>query len=200
MWIKRIFLTFIVSGLMILAGCSQNAVKETDAEQSVKPQVVLAEADKKIYRQALVALKNNKLPDAEKVLDQLIKKYPEASGPLANKGILLVRQNKPDEAELMFIEALKYNPKLVQAMNHLAVLYRKKGKFTEARELFDAAIATDPYYNVAYYNLGILYEIYLQNPEKALENYRLYLDLKKGEDKEVSQWVSLLQRQISQAR
>jgi len=89
---------------------------------------------------------------------------------------------------------------LVQVRNHLAVIYRKKGKFSKAKDMLDAAIATDPYYANAYYNLGILYELYLQVPEKALENYQLYLDLKKQGDKRVAQWVSLLQRQLKAAK
>ena len=76
------------------------------------------------------------------------------------------------------------------------MLFRKQGRFTDARHMLEQAIVSDPYYALAYYNLGILYELYLQEPEKALENYQLYLDLMKQGDKQVEQWVSLLQRQI----
>lgn len=200
MFSKRNLVISLAACIFFMSGCSQNAVKPAAEVTAEKPLVVLAAADKKIYTSALNALKAGKLDTAEKSLDSLIKKYPQASGPLANKGILLVKKDQLKQAEAMFKTALEHNPKLVPAMNHLAVLYRKQGRFNEAREMFDTAIATDPYYNLAYYNLGILYELYLQNPEKALENYRLYLDLKKGEDKEVAQWVSLLQRQIGQAK
>jgi len=180
--------------LVLLSGCAQEVVREV-AKPS-KPQVVLAAADKQAYKQALGYIKSKKLKQAESILNKLLKTYPDAAGPLANMGIIYVRKNKLDKASEYFVKALAVNEKLVQVRNHLAVIYRKKGKFSEAKDMLDAAIAADPYYANAYYNLGILYELYLQKPEKALENYQLYLDLKKNGDKQVTQWVSLLQRQL----
>lgn len=177
-----------------LSGCAQEAVKVT-----VKPEppvVQLSEPDKRVYNKALWDIKEKRFSKALVILNNLIKKYPDASGPLANMGVIFSKTNKEDEAEKYFLMALAKNKKLVQARNYLAVLYRKKGKFTEARDMLNAAIVIDPYYANAYYNLGVLYELYLQKPEKALENYQLYLDLKKGGDKQVALWVSLLQRQI----
>lgn len=184
--------------LILLSGCAQEVVREV--AKPVKPQVVLAAADKQAYNKALGYIKSKRLKNAESILNKLLKKYPNAAGPLANKGIIYVKQNKLKKASEHFIKALEVNEKLIQVRNHLAVIYRKQGKFTEAKNMLDAAIATDPYYANAYYNLGILYELYLQVPEKALENYQLYLDLKKGGDKQVSQWVSLLQRQVRGAK
>jgi len=181
--------------LVIVAGCSQEVVRQEPLKPT-KPQVVLAEKDKQAYRKALSHIKAKRYKKATGILDGLLKKYPDAAGVLANRGIIFVKRKDLDKAEEYFVKAIKINDKLVQVRNHLAVLYRLKGKFTQARDMLDAAIATDPYYANAYYNLGILYELYLQQPEKALENYQLYLDLKKGGDKQVSQWVSLLQRQL----
>lgn len=181
--------------VLVVSGCSQQVVKQASLKPT-KPQVVLAEPDKRAYKIALGHIKSRRYKKAGAILDKLIKKYPDAAGPLANKGIVFVKQKKLDEAEEYFLKALKINESLVQVRNHLAVLYRLKGKFDQARDMLDAAIAVDPYYANAYYNLGILYELYLQVPEKALENYQLYLDIIEGGDKQVSQWVSLLQRQL----
>ena len=187
--------------LLLLSGCALEDVKEpVESLKPEKPQVVLAESDKRAYNKALKDIKAKRYKKALTILNKLLKKYPDAAGPLANKGIVYVRQNKQDKAEEFFLKALDRNEKLVQVRNHLAVIYRKKGKFSEAKDMLDAAIATDPYYANAYYNLGILYELYLQVPEKALENYQLYLDLKKQGDKRVAQWVSLLQRQLKAAK
>jgi len=186
--------------LILFSGCAQEVVKESQPLKPAKPQVVLAEADKRAYSKALTAIKSKKYKKAESILNGLLKKYPDAAGPLANKGIIYVKRHKLDKATEYFLKALKINEKLVQVRNHLAVIYRQKGKFNQAKDMLDAAIATDPYYANAYYNLGILYELYLQVPEKALENYQLYLDLQKGGDKQVTQWVSLLQRQLKAAK
>jgi len=196
MRLRRIFKRLCVCLLLVIvAGCSQDVVKQQTIKPT-KPQVVLAEKDKQAYQKALSHIKSRRYKKAGSILDALLKKYPDAAGVLANKGIVFVKQKKLDKAEEYFLKSLKVNDQLVQVRNHLAVLYRLKGKFKQARDMLDAAIATNPYYANAYYNLGILYELYLQVPEKALENYQLYLDLKKGGDKQVSQWVSLLQRQL----
>lgn len=186
--------------LLLLTGCAQEIVRDVSPVKPEKPQVVLSAADKQAYNKALANIKSKKYKKAEVILDSLLKKYPDAAGVLANKGIIFVKRKDLDNAETYFLKALEKNEKLVQVRNHLAVLYRKKGEFNKARDMLDAAIATDPYYANAYYNLGILYELYLQVPEKALANYQLYLDLKKGGDKQVSQWVSLLQRQLKAAK
>ena len=181
--------------LLLISGCAQESVKTTTKPD--KPQVVLADSDKRLYNKALWDIKKKRYKKAEVILNKLISKYPDASGPLPNKGVIYSVRKDLAEAEKLFLQALSKNKNLVQARNYLAVLYRKQGKFKEAKDMLDAAIAADPYYANAYYNLGILYELYLQKPEKALENYQLYLDLKKDGDKQVSQWISLLQRQIS---
>lgn len=185
-----------VIGLVVLlmTACSQETIKENVKPD--KPVVKLAESDQRAYNKALWDIKEKRFTKAHVILDKLILKYPEAAGPYANKGVIFAKRKMNDKAESYFLKALDKNPKLVQARNHLAVVYRIKGKFKQAKAMLDAAIATDPYYANAYYNLGILYELYLQVPEKALENYQLYLDLKKSGDKQVAQWVSILQRQI----
>lgn len=180
--------------VLIMTACSQETINENVKPD--KPVVKLAESDQRAYNKALWDIKEKRFTNAHVILDKLILKYPEAAGPYANKGVIFSKRKMYDKAESYFLKALDKNAKLVQARNHLAVVYRIKGKFKQAKAMLDAAIVTDPYYANAYYNLGILYELYLQVPEKALENYQLYLDLKKSGDKQVAQWVSILQRQI----
>lgn len=184
--------------VLLLTACAQEVIKHPVKVD--KPVVKLLESDQRVYNKALWDIKEKRFAKANVILDKLILKYPRAAGPYANKGVIFARKDKLDKAEQYFLKALANNAKLVQARNHLAVVYRKKGKFIQAKNMLDAAIAADPYYANAYYNLGILYELYLQEPEKALENYQLYLDLKKTGDKQVAQWVSLLQRQIKAGR
>ncbi|MDH5392660.1 MAG: tetratricopeptide repeat protein [Gammaproteobacteria bacterium] len=180
--------------LVFLTGCAQvslnNVLNSRDQQQS------MTDSDKREYIKALEGIKKKRLKKAQVILNRLLKKYPDASGVLANKGLIYAKKAKLDKAETFLEKALQINDKLVQARNHLAVVYRKQGKFSEAGQMLQAAIVTNPYYANAYYNLGILNELYLDEPAIALENYRLYLDLKKGGDKRVSQWVSLLQRQL----
>ncbi|MDH5517946.1 MAG: tetratricopeptide repeat protein [Gammaproteobacteria bacterium] len=178
----------------LLTACVQDVVKIDD--ESADQQSSMSDSDKRVYKRALEGIKKKRLKQAQVILNKLLKKYPNASGVLANKAVIYASKNRLSKAEEFFEKSLKINDKLVQARNNLAVIYRKKGKFSEAERMLEAAIVSNPYYASAYYNLGILQELYLHKPDKALENYRLYLDLKKAGDKRVSQWVSLLQRQL----
>lgn len=184
----------IILCLFVLTGCVPEMVKVLNG--TADQQLAMSNSDKRAYKKALEGIKKKRLKKAQVILNRLLKKYPKASGVLANKAVIYAKRKKLNKAESFFEKALNINENLFQARNHLSVIYRKKGKFSAAEKTLEAAIVTNPYYANAYYNLGILQELYLHKPAKALLNYRLYLDLKKGGDKRVSQWVSLLQRQL----
>ncbi|MDH5425306.1 MAG: tetratricopeptide repeat protein [Gammaproteobacteria bacterium] len=184
--------------LLLLTACAQQPHKE--AEDAAKPVIKLSEDDSIKYNKALSDIKRKRYKQADAVLDKLIASYPDAAGPLANKAVIFSNKMELVKAEQYFLKALEKNDKLAQVRNNLAVVYRKKGEFGRAKEMLEAAIVSNPYYANAYYNLAILYELYLQQPEKALENYQLYLDLTKAGDKQVTKWISMLQRQIKAGR
>ena len=109
-----------------------------------------------------------------------------------------MRESRNSEAEGAFKAALERNPNSAVAENELGIAERKLGKFTEAEAAYRRTIATDPNYAAAYLNLGVLYDLYLSEPQKALEQYEHYLTLA-GENKQVAGWVIELRKRVGAA-
>ena len=65
-------------------------------------------------------------------------------------------------------------------------MYRKLGRFTEADESYQHAVQVDPQYALAWLNLGVLCDLYLQQPERALEAFERYLALAASPDAKVN--------------
>ena len=87
-------------------------------------------------------------------------------------------------------QSARDNPKQAAGLNRLAVGYRQQGQFAKARETYEQALAADPQYATALLNLAILHDIYLWDPQKALELYDRYLALTPGGDAQVTKWVA----------
>ena len=75
------------------------------------------------------------------------------------------------------------------------VVNRRLGKFTDAEQDYQRAISSDPGYAPARLNLGILYDLYLAEPQKALDQFEQYLTLA-GENKQVNSWVQELRKRL----
>ena len=58
------------------------------------------------------------------------------------------------------------------AGNELGIVERKLGKFAEAEAAYQRTIAAEPNYAPAHLNLGVLYDLYLAQPQKALDRVR----------------------------
>ena len=72
---------------------------------------------------------------------------------------------------------------------------RKLGKFAEAEAAYLRAIAAEPNYAPAHLNLGVLYDLYLAEPQKALEQFERYIEIA-GENKQVAGWVIELRKRV----
>jgi tetratricopeptide (TPR) repeat protein len=147
------------------------------------------------YAEALKLMKAGKSSDAELELKQLALAYPEFAGPQVNLGLLYLRESRYAEAEGAFKDALERNPDNAVASNELGIAERKLGKFAEAEAAYQRTIAIEPNYAPAYLNLGVLYDLYLSEPQKALEQFEHYLTLS-GDNKQVAGWVIELRKRV----
>ena len=100
-----------------------------------------------------------------------------------------------DKARTAFNKALKINPNNPYALNQLAILNREDGKFELAEKLYMKALSTYPDYKNAHLNLAILCDVYLRKIDCALGHYQEYLNLSGGQDKQVTAWMSQLEKQ-----
>jgi tetratricopeptide (TPR) repeat protein len=106
-----------------------------------------------------------------------------------------MRDSRLPEAEAVFKAALELKPANVVAGNELGIVERKLGKFAEAEAAYQRTIAADPNYAPAHLNLGVLYDLYLAQPQKALDEFVRYIEIG-GENKQVAGWVLELRKRV----
>ena len=147
------------------------------------------------YAQALQLMKSGRSTDAELEFKQLAAGYPQYPGPQLNLGLLYLHDSRLPEAEAAFKKALELKPESAMAGNELGIALRKLGKFEEAEAAYQHAIASQPDYAPAHLNLGVLYDLYLAEPQKALDQYEAYLAIV-GENKQVAGWMVELRKRV----
>jgi tetratricopeptide (TPR) repeat protein len=171
------------------AAAPANGAAAVTSEVPVPPEAAQRYAD------ALTFMKAGRTNDAEFIFKQLSVAYPEFAGPQLNLGLLYLQDSRLPEAEAAFKAALERNPASAVAGNELGIVERKLGKFTEAEVAYRRTIAIEPNYAPAYLNLGVLYDLYLAEPQKALEQFEHYIQIA-GENKQVAGWVVELRKRV----
>ncbi len=126
------------------------------------------------------------LENLQKVFTELNKNYS-----------LAVEKNRAMEGEVKrmpqkFAEISRQNKALIketaQMHYNLGVFYSRNKEYERALAEFEKAVDIDPYDAYSYFNLGYIYAEYLVDRKKAIEYFRHYLTLAKGDDKDV-EWV-----------
>jgi len=149
------------------------------------------------YRQALDMMRSGRDTDAELELKQLSVAYAQFAGPQANLGVLYVKDSRLAEAETALKAAVQINPANAQAGNELGIVERRLGKFTDAEAAYQRSITADPNYAPAHLNLGVLYDLYLAEPQKALDEFERYIALAGEGNKQVAGWVVELRKRVA---
>jgi tetratricopeptide (TPR) repeat protein len=147
------------------------------------------------YQQALQLMKAGRNADAELEFKQLALSYPQFAGPQLNLGLIYMHDSRLAEAEAAFKAAVDLSPNNPVAGNELGITLRKLGKFTEAESAYQRTIAAEPNYAPAHLNLGVLYDLYLAEPQKALDQFERYIEIA-GENKQVAGWVVELRKRV----
>lgn len=147
------------------------------------------------YAMALELVKQGRNNDAELAFLQMVADYPQLSGPQLNLGLLYLRDSRLPEAETAFKAAFERNPNNPVAGNELGIVERRLGKFADAEAAYQRAIAAEPNYAQAHLNLGVLYDLYLAQPQKALDEFERYIQIA-GDNKQVAGWVIELRKRV----
>ncbi|MEY4589547.1 MAG: hypothetical protein RL497_1623 [Pseudomonadota bacterium] len=142
-------------------------------------------------------IKNNRSADAISALIKMQKDYPKLSGPAVNLALLYWKQKNYSQAQGLFEQAQtlnKYNP---DAYTQYAVMLREQGKFPEAQAQYQKALAVWPHNLQAHRDLGIVQDLYLQQPEKALQHFMMCDQLSAEPNKEIKGWIIELNRRLN---
>ena len=169
---------------------------EVEAAAGVPVEPVVPERAAQEFAQAVAMLEAGRTTDAELELKQLALAYPEFPGPYFNLGLLYERAGKLPEAQQALQEALKRGLPSAPAHTQLGVVERKLGHFKEAEAAYLDALKVDPSYAPAHLNLGVLCDLYLQQPQRALESFERYMELSGNSDKRVATWIAELKGRV----
>jgi tetratricopeptide (TPR) repeat protein len=200
---KKGILWLAIATLVLTAGCSatttsKKPVEEKPAanlevvdeigftiaeEQVVSPEVDLA------YQEALRHLEQGMLEAGIARLEQVTESAPELAAPRINLGVAHHVAGDLEAAEEQLLKAIELNPLHPVAHNELGIIYRKTGRFAEARSAYEAAIDIYPGYHHARKNLAILCDLYLSDPQCAMQNYEAYMQTVPN-DAEVDIWMA----------
>jgi Flp pilus assembly protein TadD len=182
---------------VILGGCATPGAREAAPGKAPAPAKVeppVPAPARQSYEQALASMQAGRHKEAETVLLELTRKYPELAGPYANLGILYYRTGRPTEAVEMLNKAIRINPQQAVYYNQLGVMQRSAGRFAEARTAYSRALELDANYPFAHLNLGILYDLYMSEPDKAVAHYQRYGELNPADAKQVEKWIADLKQ------
>jgi Flp pilus assembly protein TadD len=129
-------------------------------------------------------------------LDALVTQYPQYAGPMVNRALIHARRGEIDNALALLDRAVAVCEHCAEAWNQLGILLRQTGRFAQAEEAYQKAIAANPQYASVHFNLGVLYDLYLQRPELALEQYETYVALETDASitADVNKWIADLRR------
>jgi Flp pilus assembly protein TadD len=152
------------------------------------------------FQSALTMVESGNLAGAEQAFRALSAAYPTYSGPLVNLGILQAKTGKLEEAERTLQQAIERRPDNASAHNQLGIVYRRLGRFADAEQAYLRAVEVDPNYANAHLNLGVLCDLYLQQPQRALEAFERYLSLAESPDDKVNAWVKELKVRLERAQ
>jgi tetratricopeptide (TPR) repeat protein len=198
----------LCAAVLLAAGCASEppapapkpaagAPGEATPDAAVAPPVIeVPERAAQQFAAALALVQAGKLTDAELEFQQLALAYPQFAGPQVNLALIYERSGRLDEAERALKDAITRDPGHALAQTELGVVYRKLGRFKDAEAAYQAAIAAAPDYAPAYLNLGVLLDLYLREPQRALQAFQQYQLLSGNGDKRVANWIAELQSRL----
>jgi len=164
-----------------------------------EPEPVVSPDVKQAYVAAQAAIRAGHWKDAESLLAKVMAREPGLSGPVANLALVYDRSGRAPLAIKTMRRAIDINPQRADYHNVLGVMHRQQGEFKEARQAYEQALALDPAYAPAQLNLGILWDIYLQEPDKALAYYQRYQQLVPGDAATITKWMADIQNRTRAA-
>lgn len=187
-----------------LLGCAagptvEQASRVEDDKPAFSVQENNVEADVDVradFETAMNALKAGDYKKGADLLSQVARRSRGNSAPYINLAIAYQKMGNLPAAEESVKKALEIDPGHPVASAEYALICRKGGRFAEARKIYEQTLARHPDFLPARKNLGILCDIYLNDPECALTQYRAY-SAGAPDDKTVPLWIADLEKRLA---
>jgi tetratricopeptide (TPR) repeat protein len=147
------------------------------------------------FTRAVNLMRTGDSAGAEVDFKQMAQQYPQFAAPWVNLGILYRNAGHLDQAEQAQKTAVEHEPGSAVAWTELGATQRMRGEFKDAASSYEQATKADPQYAPAWRNLGVVSDLYLGDPQRALEAFVRYRELT-GEDKPVGNWIAELRQRL----
>lgn len=136
--------------------------------------LVLPQPVRASERTVAALLAEQRWPEALTAIDRQLKRSPNDTALLMDRGAVLSAMGRDDEALAAFRRVATLQPQLAAAHNNMAVILAAMGRHGEARAALERAIRIQPGYATAHENLGDLHA------HLAGESYRQALQANPG--------------------
>jgi len=149
------------------------------------------------FARAVALLLAADVDGAIQLLEPLVATEPQVTAPYVDLAIAYRKKEQREPAEELLRKALDLVPGHPVASNEYGLLLRSGGRFDEAREIYSRSLESYPDYLPLRRNLGILCDLYLNDMDCALEQYRYY-SAARPNDEQAALWVTELQMRHGQ--
>ena len=191
---KRVVLAHlkILCVLFVLSGCAT----QSGVSPRVKAKDVEVSADvQREFDQALTLLHQEQYDAAISVLNSVVEREQRLAAPYINLAMAYRHKGDDKLAEENLLKALAIDGTQPVANNELGIIYRKQGRFDDAKKAYINALSEYPDYLPVIKNLGILCDIYMRDPQCALEQFEKYQQ-QMPEDKTIEVWIADLKARM----
>jgi tetratricopeptide (TPR) repeat protein len=152
------------------------------------------------FQKGTSLIENGKLKEARAAFESLRTSYPHVSVFHNNLGVVYKRLGLLPEAVAAYQQAIKIQPEYPEAYYNLGLALREQGEFRRAEDAYRRALSAAPNFRDAEFNLAVLYDLYLNEPNKAIEHYQTYLASGGEGQEEVAIWIAALQKRADRAK
>ena len=178
--------------LTVINGC----VTQPGKSSSIKSQDISVSSDvQKTFDQALQLLEQEQYDTAITLLNSVVERETRLTAPYINLAMAYRHKGDDKQAEENLLKALAIDNTQPVANNELGIIYRKQGRFADAKKVYVTALSEYPDYLPVIKNLGILCDIYMRDPQCALEQFEKYQQ-QVPEDKTIKIWIADLKARI----
>lgn len=190
----RIYMARVV--FMCLIAAINGCVTQSGTTAGVKTQDVNVSSDvQNTFDQALKLLQEEQYDTAITLLNTVVEQEKRLTAPYINLAMAYRHKGNEKLAEENLLKALAIDHAQPVANNELGIIYRKQGRFTDAKKVYINALSEYPDYLPVIKNLGILCDIYMRDPQCALEQFEKYQQ-HVPEDKTIKVWIADLKARI----
>lgn len=186
---------YIFAAILLLLNSCQTSDKPT-AQTVHSNSTELNQTEQKSYQSATEDIRAGHTEAAIQALTKITNNHPNHVGAWINLANAYLTAKKIHEAENALIHAQAIKPAIAETLNLQGLIQIEKGEYNKAEKSYLGAIQLNENYAFAHYNLALLYDIFYQDPDKALIQYERYLQLN-SDDKNTKNWITELKQKIN---